>query len=108
MDHEAESVSATCDNARANGVTVRARAFDLLFDGPAPGAPTVLANLLRPLLLTVARTGFAGGEVPEALIASGLLAEEADEVATAFAESMGLRETARRHGGEWAALLLQR
>ena len=86
----------------------RRGAFDLLFDGPAPGAPTVLANLLRPLLLTVARTGFAGGEVPDALIASGLLAQEADEVAAAFAETMGLRETARRHGGEWAALLLRR
>ncbi len=108
IDHEAESVVATADNARANGVPVEARAFDLLFDGPAPGAPTVLANLLRPLLLTVARTGFDGGVVPDALIASGLLAEEADEVADAFAATMGLREAGRRHGGEWAALLLRR
>ncbi len=108
VDHEAESVAATGENAHANGVAVEARGFDLLFDGPAPGAPTVLANLLRPLLLTVARTGFAGGVVPDALIASGLLAEEADEVAAAFAATMGLRESDRRHGGEWAALLLRR
>ena len=108
VDHEAESVAATGENAHANGVAVEARVFDLLFDGPAPGAPTVLANLLRPLLLTVARTGFAGGVVPDALIASGLLAEEADEVAAAFAATMGLRESDRRHGGEWAALLLRR
>ena len=108
VDHEAESVTATRDNARENGVVVEARGFDLLHDGPAPGAPTVLANLLRPLLLTVAQTGFVDGEVPRALIASGLLAEEADEVAAAFAGTMGLRETSRRHGGEWAALLLQR
>lgn len=106
LDHEAESVRATQDNAKANGVTVTARRFDLLFDGPAPGAPTVLANLLRPLLLTVAETGFSGGVVPDALIASGLLAHEADEVAAAFASSMGLREADRRLGGEWAALLL--
>ena len=85
-----------------------ARRCDLLFDGPAPGAPTVLANLLRPLLLTVAETGFEGGVVPDALIASGLLAHEADEVAAAFGASMGLREADRRLGGEWAALLLVR
>ena len=108
VDHEAESVTATADNARANGVVVEAAPFDLLRDGPAPAAPTVLANLLRPLLLSVARTGFAGGSVPETLIASGLLAEEADEVAGAFADALGLREAARRHGGEWAALLLRR
>ncbi len=55
VDHEAESVAATADNARINGVAVRAERFDLLRDGPAPTAPTVAANLLRPLLLAVAR-----------------------------------------------------
>ena len=43
-----------------------------------------------------------------ALIAGGLLAYEAVEVAAAFAEHHGLREAARRHGGEWAALLMRR
>lgn len=104
VDHETESVAATLDNARANGVEVQARRFDLLRDGPAPAAPVVLANLLRPLLLAVARAGFAG-EPPRALIASGLLADQADEVAAAF-ERHGLRERDRRHAGEWAALLL--
>ena len=51
---------ATLDNAAANGVALQARRHDLLRDGPAPGAPTVLANLLRPLLLRVAADGFAG------------------------------------------------
>jgi ribosomal protein L11 methyltransferase len=64
-----------------------------------------VANLLRPLLLAVARAGFAG-EPPRALIASGLLLAEADEVAGAFA-ARGLREAARRETAEWAALLLQ-
>jgi ribosomal protein L11 methyltransferase len=106
IDHERESVQATLDNAAANGVSVQARRHDLLRDGPAPGAPTVLANLLRPLLLHVAQEGFAG-RGPDALVASGLLAHEGDEVASAFA-GHGLRETARRHGGEWVALLLRR
>ena len=106
IDHERESVQATLDNAAANGVSVDARRHDLLRDGPAPGAPTVLANLLRPLLLRVAHDGFAGPQ-PAALVASGLLAHEGDEVAGAFARH-GLRETERRQGGEWVALLLRR
>ena len=106
VDHEREAVQATLDNAAANGVSVRARRHDLLRDGPAPGAPTVLANLLRPLLLRVAADGFAG-PAPHTLIASGLLAHEGDEVAAAFARH-GLRETRRVAGGEWIALALQR
>lgn len=108
VDHEAESVAATLANAAANGVEVEARRFDLLRDGPVPTAPVVLANLLRPLLLAVSRAGFAGGRVPDALIASGLLVDQADEVAAAFAERHGLAEAERRDDGEWAALLLRR
>jgi ribosomal protein L11 methyltransferase len=106
VDHEREAVQATLDNAAVNGVAVRARRHDLLRDGPAPGAPTILANLLRPLLLRVAQDGFAGAQ-PDVLVASGLLAHEGDEVAAAFARQ-GLHETARRQGGEWVALLLRR
>lgn len=105
VDHELESVRATHENAQVNGVEVDARRFDLIRGGPAPTAPTVLANLLRPLLLCVARAGF-DGPPPATLIASGLLAHEADEVAGAFGRH-GLREADRRHGGEWAALLLR-
>jgi len=107
LDHEREAVAATEENARANAVAVAVARHDLLRDAPAAGAPTVLANLLRPLLLRVARDGFADGGMPRTLIASGLLAHEADEVAAAFAASMGLREADRRTGGEWAALLLR-
>ena len=106
VDHEAESVAATLANAAVNGEAVAAERFDLLRGGPVPAAPTILANLLRPLLAHVARAGFAG-EPPRALVASGLLAHEADEIAAAFA-AHGLHERARRHGGEWAALLLTR
>ena len=108
IDNEAESVRATLDNAAVNGVTVGVRMHDLLRDGPAPAAPIVLANLLRGLLLHIAEDGFADGVLPERMVASGLLAHEADEVSEAFAQRLGLRETARRHGGEWAALLLER
>ena len=63
--------------------------------------------LAVPLLLCVARAGFAGGQAPQALIASGLLTHEADEIAAAFARH-GLIEADRRTSAEWAALLLRR
>jgi ribosomal protein L11 methyltransferase len=106
VDHELESVRATGENAEANGVAVAAERFDLIRGGPAPVAPLVLANLLRPLLLCVARAGFSGPP-PDLLIASGLLTHEADEIAAAFARH-GLTETARRTSAEWAALVLRR
>jgi ribosomal protein L11 methyltransferase len=105
IDHDREAVRATADNAVANGVEIEARRHDLLHDGPAPSAPTALANLLRPLLLRVAADGFAGPP-PDVLIASGLLVHEGDEVAAAFARR-GLREAQRRRDGDWIALLLK-
>jgi ribosomal protein L11 methyltransferase len=105
LDHERESVAATLDNARINGVQVAAVHHDLVHDGPVPGAPLVLANLLRPLLLRVAADGFADGVVPDVVIASGLLRAEADEVAAAF---RAYTEQRRLESGDWAALLLRR
>jgi len=106
LDHERESVQATLDNAVVNGVEVDVRHFDLLRDGPAPSAPTVAANLLRPLLAHIAATGF-GGPAPRTLVAGGMLEHEADEVAAAFA-ALGMRERARGVAGGWAALTLAR
>jgi ribosomal protein L11 methyltransferase len=107
VDHELESVRATAENAEANGAAVAVERFDLIRGGPAPVAPLVLANLLRPLLLCVARAGFQGGVAPDVLIASGLLTHEADEIAAAFARH-GLSETDRRTSAEWSALVLRR
>ncbi len=101
VDFDPLSVEATRDNAAVNGVALDVARCDLRSD-PVPAAPTVLANLLRPLLLDYARVL---SEPPRTLIASGLLTHEADEVAAAFA-AHGLRERARRERGEWAALLL--
>jgi ribosomal protein L11 methyltransferase len=110
LDHEAESVRASAENARVNGVAVRSRRFDLrrerlpaLAGGPAP---IVLANLVRGLLLDLARALPAQSYAPEHVIASGLLCEEADEVVRAFGEQAGLRERERRKRGEWAAVWL--
>jgi ribosomal protein L11 methyltransferase len=105
LDHERESVTATRENALANGVRIEVRHFDLRADPlPWDGAEgVVLANLLRPLLLELSQT-FAAA--PRHMLASGLLVAEADELAQAFHERLGMREHARREGGEWSALWL--
>jgi ribosomal protein L11 methyltransferase len=106
VDHDPLALAATAENAERNGVDIEARRHDLLRDGPAPAAPTVLANLLGPLLRALAETGFDPQDMaPRALIASGLLTSEADAIAAAFARR-GLHERTRRADGEWAALLL--
>jgi len=108
VDFDPLSVEATVANAVVNEVTLDVARCDLRSD-PVPAAPIVLANLLRPLLLDYARL-LAAAEAPAApdtLIASGLLAHEADEIAAAFAP-LGLHEQDRRERGEWAALLLKR
>ncbi len=99
-DVEEASVAATRDGARENGVEVEVSRCDLRREA-GPWAPTVTANLVRPLLLEVAARL---ERPPERMIVSGLLRHEADEVSQAF---RGLRETARREGGEWSAILLE-
>jgi ribosomal protein L11 methyltransferase len=103
LDYDPAAVEATGENARRNGVEVEVRRFDLRSES-APAAGTVAANLLGPLLLEWAGRA---PELPERLIASGLLAHEGDSVAAAFA-ARGLEERARRAGGEWVALSFER
>jgi len=97
LDPEAAAVIAA--NARANGVEVEARTLDLLRDD-LPWAPTVLANLTPALHRGVsARLQRA----PERLVAAGMLARYADDVAPLYAP---LREVDRATEGEWAAVAL--
>jgi ribosomal protein L11 methyltransferase len=84
-------------NATRNGVAVEAGTHDVR--AGAPWAPTVVANLPRPVLLDA-----AAGIVrpPHRMIVAGMLAGEADEVVAAF----GLREQRRVEEGGWAAVVL--
>jgi len=111
LDHERESVEAARENAAANGAEIEVRRFDLRA-GTLPWMDTahagrrsiaVVANLLRPLLLELARTM---PRAPAHLLAGGLLAHEVDEVAAAFAGRLGLRMREVRHSAGWAAAWL--
>jgi ribosomal protein L11 methyltransferase len=111
LDHDPASVEAARANAAVNGLSIDVRRHDLR-TGPLPSPaapakdarpPTLLANLLRPLLIDLAG---AIEHVPAHLVAGGLLRGEVDDVAGLFAERLGLRERRRLHEGEWAAVLL--
>jgi ribosomal protein L11 methyltransferase len=104
LDYEEESVQAARENAASNAAGLTAERFDLRAQPLTlqPGS-VVLANLLLPLLLDLARS--VEGR-PSALVASGLLCEQADQAAEAFATQLGLRERRRLEQGEWAALWL--
>jgi ribosomal protein L11 methyltransferase len=102
-DHDPLSVEATAENARVNAVELAVERVNLR-EAPGPWAPTVAANLMRPLLLRVAELLV---EPPERMILSGLLVGEADEISVAFA-TRGLREARRSTLGEWGALVLER
>jgi ribosomal protein L11 methyltransferase len=99
VDHDPASIDATIENAQVNGVNLAVERVNLR-ERPGPYAPTVCANLVRPLLLDVARLL---ERPPRQLIVSGLLRHEADEVAAAFARH-GLVEADRRSMAEWSAL----
>lgn len=100
-DHERPALEAAAKNAAANGVEVEVRRVNLR-DGLPSLAPTVVANLTRPLLLEIAGR-LDRDDLPANFVLSGLLGAEADEVAGAFAAA-GLVEQRRLAGGDWAAL----
>ena len=103
VDVEPGALEASAENARSNGAEVEVRRRQ-----PAARARSVGADRDgEPRAPAAARRRAALERAPRALIASGLLREEADEVVAAFA-AHGLQERDRRFGGEWAAVLLAR
>jgi ribosomal protein L11 methyltransferase len=102
LDNDPAATEATLANARRNEVELAGvERLDLRSD-PLPQAPTVTANLVRPLLLELARRM---PESPETMIVSGLLEGEEDEAAAAFEQ---MREHRRLRLQGWSALLLTR
>jgi ribosomal protein L11 methyltransferase len=105
LDSDRGAVEATVANARANGVALEIVERVNLREQPGPVTDVVAANLMRPLLVRVAELL---PSAPGALVASGLLEEEAGEVAAVFARRLGLQERRRLTERGWSALLLER
>jgi ribosomal protein L11 methyltransferase len=125
FDHEPASVEAASANATANGVAAEFELLNLR-DGLPSLAPTVVANMTAPVLKAIA-SQLEGDEgdrgrtrrslpavapptpppIPATAICSGLLPDELNDTAAAFAPA-GLTESERRIDGDWAALLLRR
>ena len=104
VDADLAALEATERNARVNGVTLdRLERVNLRDDAP-PGAETVVANLMRPLLLRLAPRVVE--LAPERVIVSGLLDAEAGEVVGALAP--GLDERRRVSSRGWSSVLLER
>jgi ribosomal protein L11 methyltransferase len=104
-DRELASLETAQANAKANGVEMTIERVDVR-EGPPPVARTVVANLTGNLLVDCAGHLAETGEAPGRLVCSGMLTEEVDQVAAAFA-SMGLAEAQRRNENGWGALLLR-
>ncbi|MHB8656438.1 MAG: 50S ribosomal protein L11 methyltransferase [Solirubrobacteraceae bacterium] len=106
LDYDPLSVECTRRNAAVNRVQVSVVRHDLrAAPVPGTGGATVAANLLAGLLRAWIVQLERSGELPRAVVASGLLTHESEHVAEGF-KALGLREVARRERGEWAALLL--
>jgi ribosomal protein L11 methyltransferase len=106
LDYDPLSVDATRENAAVNGVTAQidVHRFDLN-EQPPPPAPLVLANLLAPLLTTWVGQLAAGAPRPQTIVASGILATEAEYIARLYIE-LGFELRKQLVHAEWAALIL--
>src|SRR3954471_13273711 len=102
VDSDRGAIEATNVNARDNGVVLDRVERQNLREGPPPEADVIGANLMRPLLLRLAELM---DRPPVTMIVSGLLENEADELAAAF---ISLRERRRLVDRGWTALLLTR
>ena len=103
VDHEKAALIAAVENATANGVELDVEQANLR-ESPPPHAPTIVANLVAPVLRDVANLIT---DPPRTLIISGLLTGEAEDVAQAFSPH-GLTTAERLDSGDWSALLLTR
>jgi ribosomal protein L11 methyltransferase len=104
VDADRAALRATDANARINGVTLHAlERVNLRDDAPSP-ADVVVANLMRPLLLRLAPRLVE--QSPRAVIVSGLLDAEADDVVRALAPTHGERRRLSSRG--WTSVLLDR
>jgi ribosomal protein L11 methyltransferase len=105
LDTDPLAVTATEENAAANGVSARIAASQTLVEDIAHSFPLVLANIearvLAPLASVLTERVAPGGK----LFLSGLLQQDMERMLSAYAH---MRVLALQEAGDWRALLLER
>lgn len=97
IDHDPQALIASHANALRNNVADRFELFDNSAK-PQPGGDVVVANILAGTLIEHAAAIVAWGRVGAAFACSGVLPEQADEVAAAFAQWCGVLDRQERDG----------
>jgi ribosomal protein L11 methyltransferase len=108
LDVDSEAVATTLENLALNRVTaVEARVGSLADVPPSPPVDVMLANIEATVLVPLA-PAFPACLAPDAaVILSGLLASDVDQVLRAY-DAAGFQLAARRDEDEWSALRLRR
>ncbi len=101
VDHDPQALTATRENARRNGVADRIRAVSP-DEVPAGQADLVLANILSNVLVELAPTLISRLARGGRLVLSGILEEQAESVATAYAPAIDFAPAAPLDG--WVRL----
>ena len=101
VDHDPQALTATLANARENGVADRVETF-LPGEAPADSADIVVANILASVLIDL--SSVIGGHVSAGgrLALSGILDNQSDSVAAAYADVFSLEPAVLKDG--WALL----
>ena len=108
IDTDPVAVEATLANAAANAMGGRLSARSGTLDAePADPYPLVLANLVAAVLVELAPRLAAHTAAGGTLVASGIIAERADQVVAALTAA-GLAEGERLDDGEWVSLRMHR
>jgi ribosomal protein L11 methyltransferase len=108
VDHDADAIAVARRNFRVNHATQGIRLLRGSLADVNSTHDLILANLLTPIIVRMARAGLAGRLRRDGfLIASGILVEQVAEV-TAALECNGLQVTETRQKGDWVALIAKR
>jgi ribosomal protein L11 methyltransferase len=110
FDNDPEAVRVSEENAALNGLSGRVRFFvgDLRSTFASGPAEVVLANILANVLIEFRQELIAAVAPGGALVLSGILAVECEQVRAAFASVVPTWRVESRTMGDWSDLMLMR
>lgn len=108
VDNDTDAVAVTRRNAGRNAAAHVIRLLHGSLSDVGGTYDLVMANILAHIIIDMAKTGLATRVRPGGtLVVSGILAEQADAVASALGQK-GLRVIERRQKEEWVALVARK